>query len=70
MIFVPLLAYDRIGNRVGYGKGYYDRFLAKCEAKTIFIGLSFFTPEAVITPEETDIPLNFCVTPNNIYTFK
>lgn len=70
VIFVPLLAYDRIGNRVGYGKGYYDRFLAKCEAKTIFIGLSFFTPEAVITPEETDIPLNFCITPNNIYTFK
>ena len=70
VIFIPLLAYDRIGNRVGYGKGYYDRFLAKCEAKTILIGLSFFTPEEVITPEATDIPLNFCVTPHNIYTFK
>ena len=65
-----MLAYDRIGNRVGYGKGYYDRFLTKCEAKTILIGLSFFTPEEVITPEATDIPLNFCVTPHNIYTFK
>ena len=70
VIFIPLLAYDRIGNRVGYGKGYYDRFLTKCEAKTILIGLSFFTPEEVITPEATDIPLNFCVTPHNIYTFK
>ena len=70
VIFIPLLAYDRIGNRVGYGKGYYDRFLAKCEAKTILIGLSFFTPEEVVTPEATDIPLNFCVTPHNIYTFK
>ena len=55
---------------MGYGKGYYDRFLTKCEAKTILIGLSFFTPEEVITPEATDIPLNFCVTPHNIYTFK
>ena len=70
VVFVPLLAFDELGNRVGYGKGYYDRFLTTCRGDTIFIGLSFFTPEAIIPFEKTDIPLNFCVTPHKIYTFK
>ena len=30
LVFVPLLAFDQLGHRVGYGKGYYDRFLGKC----------------------------------------
>src|SRR5690606_38494377 len=42
VIFIPLLAYDSLGNRVGYGKGFYDRFLAKCNPDCIKIGLSFF----------------------------
>jgi 5-formyltetrahydrofolate cyclo-ligase len=41
VVFVPLLAYDINGNRIGYGKGYYDRFLAQCDPKCNFIGLSF-----------------------------
>ncbi len=45
VVFIPLLAYDCFGNRLGYGKGYYDRFLDKCAEKCLKIGLSFFTPE-------------------------
>ena len=69
VVFVPLLAYDIKGNRLGYGKGFYDRFLEKCNSKTLFIGVSLFEPELKIPNEKTDIPLNFCITPTKIYTF-
>ena len=69
VVFVPLLAYDCYGNRVGYGKGYYDKFLAKCRRECIKIGLSFFTPEKKIITSDLDIKLNFCVTPKKIYDF-
>jgi len=69
VVFVPLLAYDKHGNRVGYGKGFYDRFLANCNPESIFIGLSFFEPEEGIISEITDIPLHFCISPLKIYTF-
>jgi 5-formyltetrahydrofolate cyclo-ligase len=42
VVFVPLLAYDKQGQRVGYGKGFYDKFLAECSPATVKIGLSFF----------------------------
>lgn len=71
VVFVPLLAFDESGHRVGYGKGFYDKFLGECNKDVIKIGLSLFEAEEQI-PEilETDIPLNYCVTPNKIYTFK
>jgi 5-formyltetrahydrofolate cyclo-ligase len=70
VVFVPLLAYDIKGNRLGYGKGFYDRFLNQCKPETIFIGLSFFEPEDIIPFEKTDILLHFCVTPYKIYNLK
>lgn len=71
VVFVPLLAYDKIGNRVGYGKGFYDKFLAKCKPETIKIGLSFFEPEDVIDDvSESDIQLDYCVTPTTIVRFQ
>ncbi len=70
VVFVPLLAYDVKGNRVGYGKGFYDTFLAKCKADVVKIGLSFFEPEAVIEGLlATDIQLNYCVTPDKVFAF-
>src|SRR6218665_3368844 len=45
LIIVPLLAYDTNGHRVGYGKGYYDRFLNQCRKDVVKIGFSFFTAE-------------------------
>ena len=70
VVFVPLLAFDDKGHRVGYGKGYYDRFLTTCRPNCIKIGLSFFEKEQdsfIIEP--TDIPLDYCVTPEKIYRF-
>lgn len=70
VVFIPLLAFDHQGNRVGYGKGFYDRFLSKCNPKTVKIGLSFFTAEEQLTEVlPTDIPLDYCITPSKIYIF-
>ncbi len=70
VVFVPLLAFDVKGNRVGFGKGFYDKFLKQCNSTVLKIGLSFFdaTPHEIET-NENDIGLNFCVTPNKIYEF-
>jgi 5-formyltetrahydrofolate cyclo-ligase len=70
VVFVPLLAYDKKGNRVGYGKGFYDTFLSQCNANVIKIGLSFFDPENRISDlSENDIALDFCVTPEGVFGF-
>jgi 5-formyltetrahydrofolate cyclo-ligase len=70
VVFVPLLAFDKNGNRVGYGKGFYDNFLSKCKPETIKIGLSFFEPEEIIDDVfKTDIRLDYCVTPFGINNF-
>ena len=70
VVFVPLLAYDKQGNRVGYGKGFYDNFLSKCKPETIKIGLSFFPPEEKIEDvSENDVKLDFCVMPEGIFEF-
>ena len=70
VVFIPLLAFDEKGNRVGYGKGFYDRFLANCKPETIKIGLSFFEAEEIISDVfDGDIGLDYCVTANTIYNF-
>ena len=71
VVFIPLLAYDLKGNRIGYGKGFYDRFLAQCRPEVVKIGLSFFDPEQQIEGIElTDVSLDYCVTPHRTYSFK
>ena len=71
VVFIPLLAYDTLGNRVGYGKGYYDRFLASCRKDVLKIGLSFFEPcEPISDISENDIPLDMCITPETVYEFR
>ncbi|PWH83714.1 5-formyltetrahydrofolate cyclo-ligase [Algibacter marinivivus] len=70
VVFIPLLAFDKKGNRVGYGKGFYDRFLASCKPETLKIGLSFFEAEVEISDVfDGDIGLDYCVTANKIYQF-
>ena len=70
VVFIPLLAFDTKGNRVGYGKGFYDRFLTNCKPEAMKIGLSFFDPEDEISDVfESDVRLDYCVTPNKNYTF-
>ncbi len=70
LLIVPLLAFDNRGYRVGYGKGYYDKFLVHCRKDAFKVGFSFF--EAADDIEDTnqfDIRLNCCITPENIYHF-
>ena len=70
VVFVPLLAFDKKGHRVGYGKGFYDKFLSECKPETIKIGLSFFEAEEMIADVfEADVKLDYCVTPEKIYEF-
>lgn len=70
IVFVPFLAFDEKGYRVGYGKGYYDRFLAGCRRDVLKIGFSFFEAERVIEDiDNYDVPLNLCITPLNVYEF-
>ncbi|MEK6450333.1 MULTISPECIES: 5-formyltetrahydrofolate cyclo-ligase [Myroides] len=70
VVFIPLLAFDKQGNRIGYGKGFYDRFLEKCNPNILKIGVSFFEPEDYINDiQSNDVPLDFCITPNTTYTF-
>ena len=71
IVFVPLLSYDIHGNRVGYGKGFYDAFLKQCAATVITVGLSLFPPEKSIDDlYSADFPLDYCVTPVEIYDFR
>jgi len=70
VVFIPLLAFDKQGNRVGYGKGFYDKFLSDCKRETIKIGLSFFEAEEQIKDMfESDVRLDICVTPKQVYKF-
>jgi len=70
VVFVPLLVFDQHGHRVGYGKGYYDRFLDQCSESTLKVGLTFFDPVTKIEDIEThDISLDFALTPERIYAF-
>lgn len=66
VVIVPLLAVDQHGNRLGYGKGFYDRFLAECSPGTLFIGLTMFDIHDDLEPNEYDIPLHYVVTPKGI----
>ncbi len=70
VVFIPLLAFDKNGHRVGYGKGFYDRFLAGCRPDIVKIGVSFFGPvEEIKEVFASDIPLSYCITPEKIYEF-
>ncbi|MFZ9002852.1 MAG: 5-formyltetrahydrofolate cyclo-ligase [Robiginitalea sp.] len=70
VVFLPLLAFDLEGYRVGYGGGFYDRFLANCREDVVKVGLSFFEPVAEISDRHPmDIPMDYCVTPEKIYSF-
>jgi 5-formyltetrahydrofolate cyclo-ligase len=70
IVLVPLLVFDNQGHRVGYGKGYYDRFLADCRPDSQKVGLSLFKPvEHIDNTELTDVRLNACITPGQTYFF-
>ncbi len=70
VVFVPLLAFDKQGNRVGYGGGFYDRFLKDCKPESLKIGLSLFEPiDRILDVNSRDFPLTHCLTPSRVYVF-
>jgi 5-formyltetrahydrofolate cyclo-ligase len=70
MILVPLLCFDLNGFRVGYGKGFYDRFLRKCRPNATKIGICYFEPvNKIIDIQDHDVRLDFCITPELVFRF-
>jgi len=71
VVVVPLLVADKHGNRVGYGKGFYDRFLEDCRPDCLKLGLSLFEPvDQIENLHAQDIPLDELITPKRTYSFK
>ncbi|WP_324674541.1 5-formyltetrahydrofolate cyclo-ligase [Hymenobacter sp. GOD-10R] len=69
-VVLPLLAFDELGHRVGYGKGFYDRFLQECRPDTVRIGLSLEPPVKRIEDAwDGDVPLHACITPERVWRF-
>ncbi|PWS27874.1 5-formyltetrahydrofolate cyclo-ligase [Pedobacter yonginense] len=68
LVLIPLLAFDKQGYRVGYGKGFYDRFLQNTNAQKIGLSLSPAI-EKIDDVNEHDIRLNVCITPTETIKF-
>lgn len=70
LVFVPLLAFDKKGNRAGYGKGYYDKFLQYATKDTTIVGLSLFEPIDLIEDADAfDVKMDYCVTPERVWAW-
>lgn len=68
LVLIPLLAFDQQGYRVGYGKGFYDRFLENINAQKI--GLSLLPAiDKIDDVNQHDIRLDFCITPTETIKF-
>lgn len=68
MVLVPLLVFDKLGYRVGYGKGFYDRFLQNLNAQKIGISLSPAI-DRIDDVNDHDIRLDYCITPTETIKF-
>ena len=70
LVVVPAVAYDRKGNRLGRGKGFYDRFLKTTRATKVGVGYEFqLLEELPVEPE--DVPMDMVVTQySTIYVTK
>ena len=70
LVIIPLLAFDKQGNRVGYGKGFYDRFLQKCSPKALKVGFCLEEPiELIEDLNEFDVKMDVCIMPNKVWEF-
>lgn len=70
VVLIPLIVFDRIGQRIGYGAGYYDRFLSECPKDCIKVGLSLAPPlDEIPFTEPHDIPMDYCITPLGVFAF-
>lgn len=68
MVLVPLVAFDAKGNRIGYGKGFYDMALSKIP-NTLKVGLAYSLQEIKVADiYSNDVPLDCIITENGVYT--
>lgn len=65
LVIVPAVAYDRRGNRVGRGKGFYDRLLGSCKATMIGVGYDFQLVDA-IDAEPHDVAVDIVITETSV----
>ena len=70
IVVAPLLAFDRRGTRLGYGKGHYDRTMALMRKQPQYIGLAFAAQELALIPSAPhDRPLDSIITELGIRHF-
>ena len=68
LVIIPMLAFDLSGFRVGYGKGFYDRFLQGVNTRKV--GLCLYPPvDSIEDVNEHDVRMDLCITPDQIYFF-
>lgn len=73
LILMPLVAVDRAGNRIGMGKGHYDRALPglrEAGARLIGCGWSFQCIADELVPDPWDIPLDGFASPDGLRMFR
>ena len=73
LVIAPLLAFDNYGNRLGRGRGYYDRALKtlRAQGKVLVVGIAFETQLFDLIPlEEHDEKLDFVLTPSGVHHFE
>ena len=71
VVLIPMLCFDLRGHRVGYGRGYYDRFLSECRADVKKIGLCLAEPVTEIADTSAlDMAMDVCITPQKVYKFE
>lgn len=68
MVIVPAVAYDRNGNRIGRGRGYYDRLLPKTKALKVGVAYDFqIVDDNLFEPDAHDVAVDIVITESNIY---
>ena len=70
VVFLPLVAFDLSGHRVGYGKGFYDRFLQQLNSQVLKVGLSMFPAvDKIDDVGAWDVKMDWCITPEQAINF-
>jgi len=66
-VLVPMVVGSKSGHRIGYGKGYYDRFLQKCSSETLFVGITLGPLlDGNLYSDHYDIPMDVMITPYEV----
>lgn len=71
LVVVPMLSFDENGQRLGYGKGYYDKFLSGVRPDCLKVGVCFENGKSTekLPAEAHDVPLDYVITETGIYAF-